>query len=308
MPRSTPATGPRSWRRSARPRCSGASARTWPGWLAARRRVPCRRRGGAAHGLRGSTLGGRGRRGARARGVRRGHRRGLVLRHRRRRHRDGGEGRVPEPAREAMTALASRVHDGLRPRPAAGRGSPVAHRGADRVQRRRHDVRRHRDHRGDDPQRGPPPADYPGGVEAVGEPVLRRGAGGGVPPDGAGGRRGGPLRHGGRAARRCGRPARGDGEGVPDRGQPRPGRLPRPRRLRPHPRRTSAHSSPSRAGRTCAWPWTWPGSRPGWPSRRCRRCPVCGSSLPLEPRGLVFRKPPELRLAWDGRRQVSGGG
>ena len=109
-----------------------------------------------------------------------------------------------------------------------------------------------------------------------------------------------PLRDARRRARRRGDRGRRARADLDHRRQPRPGDVRRPRPLRPRARRTPAATSRSPAARTCAWACTSRGSRRTSRSPRCSSgCPGCGSTRrPAAIRGLMFRKPPELRVRW----------
>ena len=212
-----------------------------------------------------------------------------------RRGRDGGHRRASRcraSGREAFAALRERRavldRDPARLVAAATAGRPEPRRG--RLERRRADVRRHRDDRGHDRQRAPAPARRPRTsarlVEAdrallpnAIEESLRLEPAAAVID-----------RYATRDVELGGAPiARGDLVRLSIAGgEPRPGRLPRPRPLRRPARQRAPPASRSRTGRTSAWACTWP----AW--RRTRRwagcstgCPACGSipSTAAAPRG-----------------------
>ena len=119
----------------------------------------------------------------------------------------------------------------------------------------------------------------------------------------AGRRGGGPLHDARRRSRR--RPdRRARARRRLDRGgEPRSRGVRRPRPLRPAARRTRSSTWPSRTARTCASGCTSRGWRRTPRSRRVlERLPglrLDPAFAEPAPRGLVFRKPPELRVRWD---------
>ena len=200
---------------------------------------------------------------------------------------------------EPGAGRATRTPRSWPPRPRRGRAR--ARRGG--LQRRGAAVRRDRDDGGDDRQRGPAPA--LASRRARRGAARRRPAGRrrrGVAAARAGRRGRGPLRDARRRARRrADRRARARRR-LDRGGEPRSRRLRRPRPLRPAAREREAppglRARPARVHRDAP-------RAAGGPHRRraaCwSACPGCASTRPSRaaPRGLVFRKPPELRVRWD---------
>ena len=183
---------------------------------------------------------------------------------------------------------------------AARRGRARARGGG--LQRRGDAVRRHRDDRGHDRQRGAAPAREPGraraGARRPGAPGRRdRGVAA------ARARRGGRSTATRRATSTLGGASirRGDLVRVSIAAANRdPAVFPDPDRFDVAPRQRAAATSPSRTARTSA---------SGCTSRGWRRTPRCAAARALPalrldpeaaaPRGLVFRKPPELRVVFE---------
>ena len=240
-----------------------------------------------ALGLRDTRGGGRARL---VRGDRRGGRRSRG-RARATRARGRSRSSVPRSGRRSSATADSSSRRSRRRRRARARGG--------RLQRRRAAVRRHRDDGGHDRQRRRAPALAPRPVRAgrADRPARRRGRG--VAAARARRRGGRPLRDARRRARRRRDPARRpralsiaaanrDPDAFPD-----PDRstsaAPTPAATSPSRRAARLHRDAPRAPR---------GPHRGRAPARAPAGAALDPAHPAAPRGLVFRKPPELRVVW----------